>query len=422
MRDRYFSFESNRMTGFQLAALALLFWCCGFVPNAMAAGYEKIEDRSARTILTPDQLKGPLHQVADRVEYDGLFYRYQVTSPFGQFTAYSTFALEALIRELAAIEAMRSVNTGQTALKSMETSAHKSVTGLKNLITEPVATLGGAAESIGSLFDRASQSIGRRETTETEDSKAAEIIGFSKSKGEIATQFGVSLYSKNQVLQEELDRLGWANYLGGISVGAATSMVPGVGGIVLTTSGTARLLNDAINSTPASKLWVENKNKLLAMGVDPDTVEFFLNNRVFSPALETVLVSTLESMVNVANREIFIKMGMQANSAEMARTITEMVVLYAGYHNHIAPLKGFAPIARFAYGIGKNGDTVIVLPTDHLVWNERIAGVALDITEKSRAGGVQLWTIGTISGQAKSSLEAAGWKVNEKAGNRLVPK
>ena len=36
-----------------------------------------------------------------------------------------------------------------------------------------------------------------------------------------------------------------------------------VGGVLLTTSGTARLINQAINTTPASELWLQNMNKLL---------------------------------------------------------------------------------------------------------------------------------------------------------------
>jgi len=63
-------------------------------------------------------------------------------------------------------------------------------------------------------------------------------------------------------MQEELDRLGRADYVGGLGVGVMSSVVPGIGGLVLTTSSTARLLNEAINTTAASELWLQNKNKL----------------------------------------------------------------------------------------------------------------------------------------------------------------
>ena len=421
MRDGWQVDGVAKTIGLLAAAIALFLGQGSFTPG-WSAEYEQPGEVSATTILKPEQLKGPYHTVEDQVRHDGLFYRYTVQTPFGQYAPVSTFALDVLIKELDAIAAMRKVETKDTAVESLKASGGKTVTGLKNLFTEPVDTIGGAAEGIGDLFDRASQTVGRRETTSTEDSKVAQAVGFSKSKGEIDSKFGVSVYSRNPALQEELDRLGWADFLGGISIGAATSIVPGVGGIVLTTSGSARLLNDVINNTPASKLWLQNKNKLVSMGFHPDTVEFFLNNKAFSPALETVLVSALESMKGVANREIFIKVGMQASNPDMARTITEMAALLAGYHNRVEPLKSLAPMARVACGIKRDGSPVAALPADNLLWTNRIAGVAQDLAAKRKglAGAPELWVVGTVSDQARKGLAAAGWKVNERVSGKLI--
>ncbi len=403
-----------------LLALCMLFVSSQF---AISAEYEQPSEFIAETILKPEQLRGPYHTVDDRVQYDGLFYRYTVNSPYGAFQANSTVALNILIHELGAIAAMKTVSTEDTAVKSIEQSGVKTVTGIKNLFTSPGSTLEGAAEGVGDLFNRTRETVGRRETTETEDSKFAQVVGFTKSKGQIATKFGVSIYSRNQVLQGELDRLGMADYLGGISVGLATSVIPGVGGLVLTTSGTARLLNEVINNTPPSKLWVQNKNKLLGMGFDSDTVELFLNNPVFSPALETVLVSALDSMKGAGNRGIFIKLGLQASNPDMAGFITEIAVLSAGYHKNIAPLKSFVPMARLASGIKKDGTTVILLSTDHLIWSERIANVVEDLiaAKQGRGARFELWTLGTLSNQARSALQEKGWKTYENALGRLVP-
>ena len=403
-----------------LLALCLIF---GYPQFARSAEYEQPGEFSAETILKPGQLSGPYHTVNDRVQYDGLFYRYTVNSPYGTFQANSTVALNILIHELGAIAVMKTVSTEDTAVKSIEQSGVKTVTGIKNLFTSPGSTLEGAAEGVGDLFNRTMETVGRRETTETEDSKFAQVVGFTKSKGQIATKFGVSIYSRNQVLQGELDRLGMADYLGGISVGLATSVIPGVGGLVLTTSGTARLLNEVINNTPPSELWVQNKNKLLGMGFDADTVELFLNNPVFSPALETVLVSALDSMKGAANRGIFIKIGMQASNPDMAGFITEIAVLSAGYHKNVAPLKSFAPMARFASGIKKDGTTVVLLSTDHLIWSERIANVVEDLTaaKQGKSARFELWTLGTLSNRARSALQEKGWKTYENALGKLIP-
>ena len=410
-----------RATGLFPVVLACCLSCLHTI-EAFAAAFEKPGTVSAQTLLKPEQLKGPYHTVNDAVRHDGLYFKYTVQSPFGSFQPTSTFALDILIKELDAIAAMKKVETSDTAVQSLKASGERTATGIKNLFTEPGETLEGAAEGVSNLFNRAKQTIGHRKTTETEDSKFAQVVGFTKSKGDIATKFGVSMYSSNQALQEELDRLAMADYLGGISVGAATAAIPGVGGAVLTTSGSARILNDVINNTPPSRLWVQNKNKMKAMGFDPDTVELFLNNPVFTPALHTVLVSALESMKEVANRDIFIKIGLQASNPDMARTITDMAVLAAGYHRQVAPLKRFAPMARVACGVKRDGTTVVLLPTDYLIWSERIADVAENMASRREKGGgnPEIWTLGTLSPQAKTAMKAQGWTVHEQAAATLL--
>ncbi len=369
-------------------------------PLDARADYEQPGILSASKLLPADMLKGPHHTVIEQVHNNGLFNKYTVDSPFGEFQAPSNATLKFLINELNAVAEMKKVETDDTAIESLKQSGKNSVQGIKNLFSDPENTLKGAASGVQSIFHRASQTIGSRETTGAEDSKVQQLIGFSKSKGKIATNYHVNVYSRNQVLQDELDRLAWADYLGGLGVGLATSAIPGVGGIVLTTSGTARLLNEAINTTPASELWVQSKEKLAALGMNADTVELFLNNQIFSPALYTVMTSALESMKGVDNLELFLKISLQASTPEMARLITEITVLSAGFHKNIRPLEKIVPMARITRAVDTNGGAVVLLPTDHIIWTENVAGVVAEISEKMQAteGGVkELWVLGDVS-------------------------
>lgn len=408
-----------------ISAMIAVFITVSSIPLLVRADYEEPSSLSASDLLTSDMLKGPNHTVAEQVRNDGLFNHYTVNSPFGTFEAPSASALGFLINELNAIAEMKKVKTDDTAIASLKQSGENTVTGIKNLFTDPEDTLKGAASGVHGLFNRASQTIGSREVTGAEDSKVQQVIGYSKSKGEIATKYHVNVYSRNKVLQEELDRLAWADYLGGLGVGLATSVVPGVGGIVLTTSGTARLLNEAINTTPASELWVQSKDKLLALGMDADTVQLFLNNQTFSPALYTVMTTALESMKGVVNLELFLKVSLQASSPEMARVITEIAVLTAGYHTHIAPLKTIVPMARITKAVNQDGKAVVVLPTDHLIWSERVFSGITEVSERSEqvnGGDKELYVLGDLSDIADEKFKKAGWKVHIKAHDQLIPK
>ncbi len=403
-----------------IASLSLL---ANSIAWGAASEYEKPAVLSAAELLSRELLKGPNYTVAEPVQNDGLFNHYTVDSPFGTFTAPSTNALYFLINEINAIAEMKKVQTDDTAIASLKQSGENTLTGIKSLFTDTEDTLKGAASGVQSLFHRAKETIGSREVTGAEDSKAEQIIGFSKSKGKIATSFNVNVYSRNNVLQEELDRLAWADYLGGLGIGLATSAIPGVGGIVLTASGTARLLNEAINTTPASELWVQNRDKLLALGMDGDTVQLFLNNQMFSPALATVMSSALESMKGVGNLELFLKISLQANSPEVARVLTEMTVLYAGYHQHIKPLEAFVPLARIARAVGSDGSVIVTLPADHLIWSERVSGAFDQISEEIGEAGVgkEFWILGDVSSRALRKLENSGFKVLTGAKDQLIP-
>jgi hypothetical protein len=416
---RLFSWISSVFSFFVLCLFTFM------LPQNVQAEFEKPATLKAQSFLQPEILKGEHYTISEQVHNDGLLNHYDVKSSFGNFKAISTSSLHILLLEINAIAAMKKIETDDTAIEALKQSGKNTVEGVKNLVNDPKGTFDSAAAGVGSLFNRAKGTVGKRETTGAEDNKKAQLIGFSKSKGQIATQFGVNVYSRNKTLQSELERLAWADYLGGLGVGVATSAIPGVGGVLLTTSGTARLLNEAINTTPASELWLQNKNKLLAIGMNEDTVELYLNHPDFSPALQTVMVLALESMKGVNNLELYLKVALQADSPAMAKIITESAIMTAGYHKNIAPLKRLAPIARLARAEKNDGTIVVALPGDHIIWSESVADVASSLVEKaktSKGSGLEIWVVGDFSTMAQRKLDGFGWKVHTKVRNQLMPK
>lgn len=408
-------------------ALILLATCLMFISPSVQGQPQTPSEQGAELkaskLLSPDLLTSNLYTVDEVVVNDGLLNHYTVHSRYGIFKADSTHGVKQLLHEIKAIAEMKKIETKDTAVDSVVQSGKNTVDAVANLVTDPEKTLEGAAAGVGNLFTRATQVVGKRKTTATEDNKVEQFIGKTKSKGDIATKFGVSIYSRNPILQEELERLAWADYLGGIGVGLAQSAIPGVGGLVLSTSGTARLLNEVINNTPASELWVRNKNKLAAMKIDADTVQLYLNNPSFSPALQTVMVEALASMNGVANRPLFIKIALQAHTQEMARTITEMTTMLAGYHKNVAALQGVAPFGRYLYGKTKSGIFVLTIPADHVLWTARVGDAATwplqPAAGQAKPPRLQLWVLGDFSAKAQKELQALGWELYGNAHGKL---
>ena len=116
-------------------------------------------------------------------------------------------------------------------------------------------------------------------------------------------------YTDNEKLQDRLNEISWAGYAGGITWAAAMSAVPGGAGMAITISGTHKLLNEVFRTTPPVDLRRMNAEKLGAMGVHPEIADTFLNNSVYSPRYQTLLVNALEEMKGVGNRATFVRLA-----------------------------------------------------------------------------------------------------------------
>lgn len=141
-------------------------------------------------MLSSDLLKNDLYTIDERVRNDGLVNQYTVRSIYGTFEVKSTQGLKQFIHEIHAITAMKKIDTGDTVTQSVVQSGKNTVTAVTNLVTEPAETLSNAATGIGMLFNRTKEVVGKRQTTDAEDNKLVQLIGKSKSKGQLPVNSG----------------------------------------------------------------------------------------------------------------------------------------------------------------------------------------------------------------------------------------
>ncbi len=403
------------------AALAVLIG--GAAPAWAAGDYEQPPVLAASQILPKELLNGPHHEVAQRVVNDGIFNHYTVNSKYGQFKAVGITALRKLVQEIKAIEIMVRVEQDKAFAKSFEDSGKRTAGGFKSLAKDPEKTLKGAAAGVGSLFDRAGESLFGSQRSQAEGSRTEDLIGFSKTKREVAEKFGVDVYSANQVLQQHLDKIAWAEYSGGLGLAAALTVIPGAAGIAVSATGATRLLNDVVATTPPPDLRRMNREKLLALGVDRDTTNLFINNPVFTPREQTFLVGSLEAMKGAANRALFIKVALGVQNRTQAAFLSHMAQLHAAYDQKIAKIKSFHPVARILYATTVKGDLVLNLPADYIIWSPRVGDVLRTLASKQgmAAGpkGKQVWTVGRLSPLAAKNLKAQDWTIKQHSESAL---
>ncbi len=389
------------------------------VPLAAAEGYEPPAILKATDILPKSYFESSLYKVNEKVTNDGLLNTYKVTSRHGNFEVTSTVALYKLLVEIDAIDAMKKVQESDTFTKSLKESGKGTVDGIKNLFTNPEDSLKGAGSGITSLFSRAEESIFHSNPGETEDNRMQQLIGFSKSKREIAHKFKVDVYSTNETFQDQLDTLAWADYGGGITISIATLPLGGPAKVVLSSSNAVRLLNEAIALTPPSELKKQNREKLEKIKIDPDLTSLFINNPHFSPRQQTYIVAAMEAMSEATNREVILMVALQVQDPEMAMGITTIAMMQAGYNKNVARIKTIYPAMRILGAQDANGNKVLLVPVDYLTWNDRIAGAIQTLGCNAGDCIGEIWLLGSASEMAQAKLKELGWDVKTKVADKI---
>jgi hypothetical protein len=167
-----------------------------------------------------------------------------------------------------------------------------------------------------------------------------------------------------------------------------------------------------------------NGEKLKAMSVHPEVADAFLNNSVYSPYYQTLLVNALDEMKGVGNRATFVRLAAASPNAEIAFFRERQAEMYAGYHKAIAPIETFIALGDFAAARTTKNEVVFNVPLDHLVWTQDMAKLltAADarVTQMTRPLNKQLWVAGTVSDRAKKEIQSRGWQLNERSEERLL--
>lgn len=418
--------KRNKRFGFlELVLVALVFLLLPTTRQLLAqTGDEPATILSASKILPPDLLSGPNHRVEERVYNDGYLNRYTVLSKFGGFVAVSTPMLRKRINEINALVRMEQIQGTKEYAASIKEAGTDTLAGFKNLVTKPVDTVKGAASGLAVAFRRAGDAIGGAKRSDSEDSQLKDAIGFSKTKREYAFLLGVDAYTDNQKVQDRLNEISWAGYAGGLTWAAAMAAVPGGAGVAITVSGTHKLLNDVFRTTPPVDLRRMNGEKLKAMDVHAEIADRFLNNSVYSPREQALLVNALDEMKGVGNRATFVRLASTTTDRDMAFFRQRQAEMYAGYHKAVAPFETFIALGEFAAARTTKNEVVFNVPLDHLVWTQDMAQLltAADsrVIQLTRPVNKQLWVTGTVSARARKEIESRGWQVQENSEARLL--
>ncbi len=399
-----------RVQSISIVLASALFLGCPLA--TLAQRYESSATLMASQIVPKGLLSGPDYRIDEKVLNDGFLNHYKVNSKLGEFKAVSNATLRKRIWEFRAMVEMDKVTGTKEFLDSFKESGQKTLAGAKVVITSPIETTQGAVSGVAKVFKGAADSIFGAKRSEAEDSKLKDVIGFSKVKREYAYQFSVDVYSRNKLLQERLDKLAWAGYAGGMSLSVALMPVGGAAGAVISVSRLSKTFNEIFRTTPPNELREQNAQKLLAMGTNSDVVDLYINNTVFTPREQTLIVLALNEMTGTKNRGAFVKFAVPTNDPDMAGFHQRQAEMYTGYHRSVEPIQQFVPFSRFVAARASGNKIIINVPLDHLVWTEAMAKLITQANSRVEAmkwpTQKQFWVTGTVSPKAVKEMTRRG--------------
>jgi hypothetical protein len=372
-------------------------------PDATFESEGRVE---AKMFLSPEVMKGPLHSVAEQAENDGLLNTYFLYSGDRSFEITTFVALQTRIRELYAIDKLRATSKTEEFGKAMAAAGKQKVENVKGIVKDPVGTIKRVPQGASRFFGRIGDSI-KNIGGESEGNKVQGITGVEKAKISLAAKLGVSPYSTNQELQEQLTNTARAMAGGGLILNLATGAIGGPAGGALTVVNVNETLQNALyNSTP-EELHALNRKKLVALGVSKKITNEFLAHPWYSPWHETIVVDALATIGVDPSR--FLEEANRALTEQDANYFQRLAQILARYHKAKAKLLSIAVENERVCAMDANGTLVIPLSCDYAIWSEnaaaRVEMFAQLPQSRSEIKGLALWVDGKVSARAAAELK-----------------
>jgi len=393
---------------------------------AVAAGYpyraaepadEPPPTFTAAQLLSPDELRGPHHTVADAVRTDGYYHEFRITSDFGEFEAAGRTMLAVRLHEIRALAQLDEVSKTAVFLKSAGTSVVNVGRGVAAAVTSPVDT----ARGVGSGVKRLGVNLGRM-TRRTVDSVTSEdpaeepapggnaavgaaqgVLGVNRAARRWAQKVGVDPYSTNPVLRQALDDFGRVDAAGSIATKVFLP-IPGVVGMTATVS-------DLVWAKDPEELRKINEQRLRDLGVPGGTAQRLFRNSAMTLSNETRLIAALHALKlpGAADR---VAAAAESRHEREALFHVESAELLQQRHAK-TPFTGLLTDSLATVAVTADRQAVVLLPIDWLRWTDTAASTLRDIDARSRkelkATRLLIVLTGKASSLAAREIGAQGW-------------
>jgi hypothetical protein len=360
-----------------------------------------------KMFLPENLMNGGLHTVGPQAENDGLVNTYFLDSGGRAFEVTTGIALRTHLRELYAINKLRGMSKTDAFTKAMATAGKKKLESAANIVRDPVGTLKRVPQGASRFFGRIGDSM-KGGKSEGESNALQNITGVEKAKVALAAKLGVSPYSTNAELQEELTNAARAMAGGGFIVNAATAAVGGTVGDVLSVLNLNQNLQQTLATATASDLRIINRKKLFALGTMREAADEFLMHPWYSPWHETIMTDAVATIG--VDPTTFLEKACRALTEQDANYFQRLAQILARYHKTKTPLSSIRVENDRICAMDSNGTLVVPLSCDYAIWSAPAAVRVEAFSQLTRNRGSEikalaLWVDGKVSERAAQEIK-----------------
>jgi hypothetical protein len=398
---------------------------------APPTAYETPPVFRASEILPANLLVGPHHRVRELAPSDGYLIHFTIDSDYGVFECAGRRRLRQCTGEIAAIAKLVEVSKSDLFAEGLKRSVEKPIEAVKNIAEHPKESLRQAPKTVGHFFGKVGSSIGNaakrvgksiNESQQNGDTEKAvkgvgrglgqaakSAAGFDQAKLETARQLGVDPYSDNRRLQEEMEKVTWAFFAGGLPLRIGTAVASGGASLALTATKTLGLPGDIYDLTPA-ELALRDREALEAMGAAATTIDRIFVNPALTVSLRHAIVTKLKGFPGGPNRLSAVSVAASCETIAQARFLNDALGMLLSRQN-AAPYTALTTIGRLPGGFTSDGVVEVAAPVDFISWTEQVANFARRDDLARNPHRLVLNPDAGISPAARAGMKAAGWDV-----------
>lgn len=359
----------------------------------------------------------------DRVATDGYMAHFLIDSDFGTFEAIGVPQAERRIVEMEAIKTLVETSKGDLFAEGLKRSIEQPIAAVRNIVRHPVdsvkqvpRTVGHFFGGIGSAIERGVNKIEVRANSDAPDPTAAEVgqgignvaknvVGFDKAKLDTARQLGVDPYSDNARLQEEMDKVTWAFFAGGLPlrVGVAAASA----GVAVAATKMVGIPEETYALTQG-ELARRDADSLAAMGVTGEDIAAFELNPALSTTRRHRIALALAALPTARGRGLLVRSANACETADQADfLIGALAILAERQRTGAAEYIAVQVLGQLPGATSSNGALEVPAPVDFVSWTELVSNFANrpDLGDRDKT----LVHTGKLSPAATAGFAAAGW-------------